>query len=107
MIWHITAIISGFAVFTVSVIVLVYKYLMKDNSRRYKRTIAILSVLLGKMAIIRYLQTQIVPISLMIQGQHLYAIYEMLTKTVVNIANFMVPGTLSFHHLRFNSLSSH
>lgn len=35
MIWQITAIISAFAVFTVSVIILVYKYLMKDNSRRY------------------------------------------------------------------------
>lgn len=35
MIWQITAIISGFAVATVSVIVLAYKYLIKDNSRRY------------------------------------------------------------------------
>lgn len=31
MIWHITFIISGFAIVTVSAIVLVYKYLMKDD----------------------------------------------------------------------------
>lgn len=36
MIWQMTSIISGFAVATVSVIVLAYKYLIKDsNSRRY------------------------------------------------------------------------
>ena len=35
MIWQITAIVSGFAIVSVSAIVLVYKYLMKDNSRRY------------------------------------------------------------------------
>lgn len=35
MIWHITLIISGYAVVMVCAIVLVYKYLMKDNDRRY------------------------------------------------------------------------
>ena len=35
MIWQMTAIVSGFAVVSVSVIVLAYKYLIKDNSRRY------------------------------------------------------------------------